>query len=400
MIDDLGNAVGLGEIPAAAIRYSRSGEEVVKKALAHDIYRLEIRPMDRGMIAMSEDCVVHAYNDDLELILETSLKDAPEIQALRKRLGIEEGKELKNYIRCVALSRDRSRYLFTAVDEAWCIGMDARGIWGVKLPIQEGWERVIESGSTFGTSEEIDQALALMGLSYPFTPEDVKVRYRELAKQWHPDLNAGDPQATARMQALNAAAQLLTGIAGQAIGKFTGVQYQKEFGRTEMEIAGQRVTLTFSRVVDEKHAADWIYAASFSGTSNRVFLASYTGRVIVVDEKGAPIRAYNIGAVPKQIIDTGDYLYIQTTTRLYILKENALHAIIDTFDAGDLIVSQTGFGLLKKRRFRWFTEHGLLLGTVITKDPIRRVYHGPKGLVVETRTHRGIVRGAPTWWGN
>lgn len=49
-----------------------------------------------------------------------------------------------------------------------------------------------------------------MGMSWPFTPEDVNNRYRRLAKEWHPDLNPGDPTATERMKALNSAVQLLT----------------------------------------------------------------------------------------------------------------------------------------------------------------------------------------------
>lgn len=75
-----------------------------------------------------------------------------------------------------------------------------------------------------------------------------------------------------------------------------------------------------------------------------------------------------------------------------------LHTIIDTFDGGDLIVAQTRFGLLEKKRFRWFNENGTYLGSIVTKDPIQRVYAVPRGVTVETRTRRAFVRGAPAWW--
>lgn len=167
---------------------------------------------------------------------------------------------------------------------------------------------------------------------------------------------------------------------------------------SEIEVVGVKVTMTASYVVGEIHAADWIYATSFAGWSDAVFLASYTGRVVVVTKSGEPIRAYDIGAVPRRIVDTGDYLYILTDTRLYVLRDETLHPIIDTFDGGDLIMAHTGFGLLEKKRFRWFREDGTYLGSIVTKDPIRRVYAAPGGIIVETRTRRAFVCGAPAWW--
>jgi hypothetical protein len=110
------------------------------------------------------------------------------------------------------------------------------------------------------------------------------------------------------------------------------------------------------------------------------------------------VRAYDIGAVPRRIIDTGDYLYFLTDTRLYTLRGDSLVALIDTFESGDLIVAQTGFGLLEKKRFQWFHEDGSSLGAIVTKNPIRRVYYTPQGMVVETRQRRAIIGGVTTWW--
>jgi len=397
MVDDIGKAEGLGSIPAAVIRYGRSGELLAKKPLLHDIYRINVSPMGRGLIAMSKDCVVHAYDDALDSILETTVGDAPEIRAIRKRFDIRDD-QLKNHIRCVALSRDNSRYIFTAIDEAWCVQMDGRGLWGIKLPITDGWTRISEPSEMFGTSGEIQQALSLMGMSYPFAPEDIKKHYRQLAKEWHPDLNPGDPTATEKMKALNSAMQLLTGICASALPAYTGVQYAREINRTDVEVRGVKLTMSASYVVSEIHAADWIYAASFAGWSNAVFLAGYSGKIVVLTDSGKPLRAYDIGSVPRRIVDTGDYLYILTDTRLYVLRDERLYTIIDTFDGGDLIVAQTGLGLLEKKRFRWFRENGTYLGGIVTKDPIRRVYAAPGGMKVETRTRRVLVRGVPEWW--
>ena len=148
----------------------------------------------------------------------------------------------------------------------------------------------------------------------------------------------------------------------------------------------------------EINASDWIYAAGFAAHSDGAYLAGYSGRVILVDEQGMGTRAYDMGSVPRRIVDTGDYLYLLTDTRLYVLRDDALHALVDTFDGGDVIVAQTAFGLLEKKRLRWFRQDGQYLGAVLSRDPIRRVYSSNQRMVVETRQRRVLVEGVPTWW--
>jgi hypothetical protein len=397
MIADLGKAEGLGQIEAAVLRYDRLGQPAAKAALAHGVYRLGVHPLGRGLIAMSSECVVHAYGDTLQPLFQTALADAPEIVALRNRLGIPDDK-LKKHIRCVALSQDATRYLFTAVDEAWCVDSNGRGLWGAKLPIKEGWARIATPSDAAVTSAEVARALRVMNLSLPITPEDVTRTYRQLAKQWHPDVNPNNPEAEEKMKALNAAAEALTGVNTNSLPRYTGASFAREMGRTEVQAGGIAFTMTFSQQGDETAAADWIYAASFAGYSDSVYLAGYSGRVVLVDDNGRAVRVYDIGSVPRRIVDTGDYLYLLTDTRLYVLQSEALHAIVDTFDGGDFIVAQTGFGLLEKNRIRWFFEDGTYLGSVISKEPIRRVYSTTRGMAVETRQRRALVQGVPQWW--
>ena len=397
MIDDLGKADGLGWIDAAALRYDRTGELAAKKGFQHDIYRIGVHPLGRGLICMSRDCVIHAYDDHFEPILETPLAEAPEILDLRKRFEIPDD-QLKNHIRCVALSRDASRYLFTAVDQAWCVDMGGKSIWGAKLPVKEGWTRVATPSRKFETTEGVDRALALMGLSLPITPEELKGRYRELAKQWHPDLHPGDPQAGEKMKALTWAAELLTGVEASALARYTGATFVHEMERKEFEVGGVRFNMSIGMQAGELDASDWIYAAGFAAHSDAVYLAGYSGRVVLIDESGRGVRVYDIGSVPRRIVDTGDYLYLLTDTRLYVLHDDALHALVDTFDGGDLIIAQTGFGLLEKKRLRWFSEDGRYLGSVVSKQPIRSVYSTGDGIAVETRQRRAIVQGVPAWW--
>jgi hypothetical protein len=54
--------------------------------------------------------------------------------------------------------------------------------------------------------------------------------------------------------------------------------------------------------------------------------------------------------------------------------------------------------VLEKNCFRWFNKEGGLLGSILSKDPIRRVYCSAEGMVVKTCQHRAAISGAPGWW--
>ena len=252
MLDDLGNAQGFGDSKVAVLRYDRAGRLATKAGFAHRFYRLGLHPLGREFIAMSADCVAYAYDDDLRLLWRTTLADAPQIQALRRRLAICD-EWLKHHIRCVAFARDRSRYLFTAVDEAWCVDLRGEAIWGLKLPPQDGWSRFAAQA---GASVEVRRALAVLELALPVTPPQIKTRYRELAMRWHPDRN-DSAQAHEQMTALNSAVELLSGIDTRILS-----------GEGGPSCSGDEVTELMTFGFAERLDADWIYAADFAAHSN------------------------------------------------------------------------------------------------------------------------------------
>ena len=246
MIDDLGKAEGFEHKRAAALIYNRSGREASKEGLTHDIYRIGVHPLGRDVIAMSRECVVHCYDEKLKMTLETDLSESPEILALLRRFDIPPDK-LKTFIRCVGLSKGADRYLFTAVDEVWCVDVQGRGIWGAKFPLQEGWARLDNSGgSIVGTSEEVRHALDVVGLSMPFDPEALTRRYRELAKQYHPDLNREDARSEEKMKALNQAVEVLTGIEASSLHASDEALFVKETSRSEFEVSGFKFEISAS----------------------------------------------------------------------------------------------------------------------------------------------------------
>lgn len=396
-LDLKGRRDGFEQSPAVVRVTNDSGDVISESGLPFDIYRSDANADGSAAIFLSRGGILHAYSDSLEPLLAEKLEEAPEYAAQASRLGID-ARELKNHVRCVAISNDKSCYLVTVVDEAWCLSVrTGTVIWGVRFPTQEGWTRVATPRSErTGTSDDVDRALELMGIHLPATPADVTKQYRRLASRWHPDRNPGDASAVGRMQDLNAAMETLTGIdlGGMEASELEHVSYEKVLHRERYG----GLDLTFSMSVGEKQAADWIYAANFASTDNRVYLAGYSGKVIEFAAEGRPLRVYDIGSVPRQIVETSRHLYILTDTRLYVLDGDRLIALHDVFDQGRLIVGNSGFGLLETKAFSWHTPTGERVGGVQTKDPIRRVFRTNAGLIVETRQNRAIIVGAPHWW--
>ena len=397
LIDDLGNSEKSGSNPAAGLRYDRHGDRVADFAFRDDVYRIGINALGGNMVAMSRETVVHAYDDCFNPILRTDLRNFSEIIAAKRRFGIQES-ELKNCIRTVAVAHDSSRFLFTIIDEAWCADKNGKILWGAKMPVKDGWRKISEPSSKFGTSAEVTEALKYMGLSLPYTDKQFKQRYRELLRKMHPDFNPDNPSAGEQVRKLIGAYELLTGIKPESIYTIPEEKYVKDISRETVEVDGAEIEFLISMDLGPQSAADWIYASNFAGNSRDVFIAGYSGKIVQLNERGEAMRIYDIGAVPRRIIDTGDYLYFLTDTRLYILKEDSLVSVIDTFEKGELVMAQTGFGLLQEYSFQWFSEDGKNHGSVSTKHPIRRVYYTPEGMLVETRQHRATISGVNTWW--
>ena len=110
--------------------------------------------------------------------------------------------------------------------------------------------------------------------------------------------------------ALTAAGEVLTGVNASSLSHYAGAAFVREIERTNVEAGGVTFTMSLSMQGGEAQAADWIYAASFAARSNSVYLAGYSGRVVLVDENGKGVRLYDIGSVPRRIVDTGDDLYL------------------------------------------------------------------------------------------
>jgi len=368
--DDLAKSDASLGAPGAVMLSDATGQPGAIAPLRRDPYHISVHPEGDGFALRSKGNVLTVYDEELRVDFETDLESAPEVAKNRDRLGLAES-EAHRTLRCVALTPERDRYLFTHVDEAWCISREGQRLWGVRMPPNEPTH--IRVGSVgFGTAIEIDEALQVMGLALPVTPEEIRKRYRQLARQLHPDINPGSEE---KMKAVNVASERLTGLdPGQLAGD--------RGGNSDFEI-----------VVSFGAPADWVYAAAFSGDGETTLLGTYAGRVVRIDRKGTPIAIYDVGSAPVRIIETEAYLYIMTATRLYVLDEDRLVALEDCSGNCDLLVCGEQVLLVEAKGVRVFTQDGRPLGIALTKAPIRRAHVEEGNLVIETRTHRGRFRG-------
>jgi DnaJ-like protein len=395
-LDSRGRTTRWPEAPSILQVTDATGAVIAERGLGWDTYRIDTNVDGSAILFLSRDGVLHGYYHDLQPLLVARVRDLPEYRACAARLGIPD-EHLKNHVRCVATSTDQTRYIVTVVDEAWCLSTTGEVLWGLRFPTSERWAPVSRSVEQAGSSSKVLQALTLIGLTLPVTPEDMTHAYRRRALEWHPDRNPGDPSAVRRMQELNAAMALLAGtdVSALTVPQIERVERYEDL--TSRQTMGSRtlgISLTMSMTVGPLTAADWIYAVNF-GESGRVYLAGYSGRVVEVNPEGNPVRVYDIGAVPRHVAETTQYLYLLTDTRLYIVKGTQLVALLDMFEQGRLIVSDTGLGLLEEKAFTWLSPTGQLIGAVRSRDPIRRVLRTTEGLVVESRQRRALVHGTP-----
>lgn len=371
--DDLAKSDASLGAPGAVMFSNAKGQSGTPVSLHRDPYHISVHPEGEGFALRSKSNVLTVYDVDLKVDFETDLARAPEVLANRDRLGLAES-EAHRAQRCIALTPERDRYLFTHVDEAWCVGRDGKRLWALRMPAKEP-TRIRVGGASFGTAAEINDALDVMGLEMPVTPDEIRQRYRQLVRELHPDLNPGNEE---QMKAVNGASERLTGLDPEQLdGSGAGDE-------------GFEIVISFGTAA----LADWIYAAAFSGTGETALLGTYAGRVIRVDRDGTPITIYDVGSVPVRIVETEAFLYVMTTTRLYVLDGDRLVALEDCSAKCDLLVGGGIVLLVESKGVRVFAEDGRPLGIALTKAPIRRAYVDDGDLIIETRTQRGRFRGA------
>lgn len=379
---------------SALRKINRSGCVIAEKSLSHNIYRIGCNSIGSFLAIMDKEGMLYIYDALLNLVAEKNLKNDKRVKQHFRTTETNYWGDFKSQIRAIDVSADGKFILFTLADEAWCYSMSGTSSWGVRMPLNEGWERAVGRSKRTALSGEVGEALEIFQLSLPITPRDIKKQYRLLAMKHHPDRNINDKNSHEHMQKINEAFQILTGIDPEQIdfeAEDSEITFFRRTSPDHVIDAGEfQIQITIQGGVPQ----DWVYGASFLSDGKGAFLATYSGKVIEIDNSGKPALVYDLGSIPDEIIEAGKYLYILTQTRLYVIEEREnLVAFIDVFNQGRLLVTTTGFGLLDEKYFQWFSPSGNKTGEITSCHPIRAFYDSEHGAVVETRQHRTTVKG-------
>lgn len=402
-----------------AVRYDRSGRAAARETLPHGSCRFYCPPFGRALVTVSRRGIVRAYDEGLRTILETPLDEAPEVRAWKS--GLPEGRtEPEVFAPTIAISPDAGRYLFGLDDRVVCVSRDGRGLWSLRFP-KPGW---LPADDYYAEGED------LTGIGPP-PPPDERHRPQKRGFMRFP----GGMSSEEFVAALGSDSGSDGGNDGaveagderpEAQAPDRADPWRPAFvrERSRIELAGPLGVLSIRKIeaCDTKPAHP-ILDVAFSSSGDTAFVATRDGLIIAVDGDGEPLRAYEgiagddrppnrrepPGSIPgpvdlsptardpRRIVHRDDYLYLMTLGQVYVLRGDTLLVVLDLTRDEDLYCAPDGFFLHEPKRIRAFRKDGGFLGSVLSKDPIRRLHQAGADTVIETRTHRAVVSGIPVW---
>ena len=397
-----------GGYETGAIHYDRSGRISARETLPQGSYRFYCPPFGQALIAVSRHGVAHAYDESLRMILETPLEEAPEVRAWKSGLP-EERTDPMPFAPPIAIAPDADRYLFGLDDRVWCVNRRGRGLWGLRFP-KAGW---LSADNYYGEDEEH------LDLGPPPAPDERhRTQKREVWK--YPDeMNLDDFFGSEKAVGPgNEQPDLPT--PDEPVPWMP--RFIREVSRREAVTPLGEVSLREIEVSDTR-PAHFVLDVAFSSSDDTAFIATRDGLIFAVAGDGEALRVYDgirgpwlspgdeeipgwipspadvsvSSRFPHRMVHHDDYLYLMTATQLYVLHRDALRVVLDLARHEDLYCTRRGFFLHQAKRIRAFRKDGGFLGSLLSKDPIRRLYQAGADTVIETRTRRAVISGIPVW---
>ena len=422
----------IGSDEASALHYDHDGRITARRTLPHGIFRAYCPPFGSAVIGISQDGILHAFDEDLRTIFETPLAETPEVAAWKETLP-EERQGSGGFTDRIAISADADRYLFAATGLVHCVDRNGDALWSRGFP-DARWFHAVEY---YGIGRE-QPDLGPPPRSEAEPPDASRTIWRTDARRticgWHPpdDWPAdGDPDDLAEKRARWLLAQQF------GIPEAVADEYATFLAALPVDLAAgepgssppsedtwrPRFILERSRrkeaspygicEIREIEATDspsitYIHEVAFSSSGGTAFVATSEGAVWALDEDGHAVRAYIgiggplgppciTGRRTRRIVHIDDYLYLMTEAQLFVLAGDELRVVLDVLPREEMFNAPNGFGLLSERRLRWYGRDGTYLGTILAKHPIRRLYRAGTDTVIETRTERAVFSDVPVW---
>ncbi len=398
----------LNKIKKTTFYYLKSRSKYIPKSLSHIYYNnVELEYKDDfitpdlpdnlhrlgetclgDFIVCSKELVLYIFNNENRLIRSIDVSNFSNEQN-------------HNHLRRVEISSNLDYFLFTVVDRVYLLDMNLNIFSSLQVPYQDGFEKW-KKGSDHHLSEVTKQHLDILELKNNPTKEEIKLAFRKLVKEHHPDKNPNNPLAGEKTKQLINAYEYLSGedfsgvFNNNAEDEYSWVNLSRII---KIEVKGITIQIPFLIGTGE----DWIYGSGMSNDSTSIYLGCYSGKTYRINKIGIADKIYiapkDFNGEPddvndeyarsnpiSDILENNGRLYINSNYYLYILN-------------GDEIIRT-----IKKDRncvFRWFKEgfvkqynkeivfydnDGIILGDLSFKSPVNNICFANNILLVETTT--------------
>jgi len=294
-------------------------------------------------------------------------------------------------LRSLAVSPDGEFLVVTATDRVRLFdrGLAAKAMW--RTPLNPGWTKTIGSPVLNSQREQLREDLATLGLSELLSREELRRAFRQKVLNYHPDRNPDDPQAHQKTIAVVQAYERLSKEdASQAFAGLADAEYYyRVIEQIKVEVPGLGSTITIEMGITGD-ARDWVYAASLTEDGERVYLATYSGKVYCVSKEGVVLRTFDLGTTVRAMREAQDYLVVHSFEHLHAFKGERLLRHISVPADANLAWGDQGFILWQGKSLQAYTWAGEAGAEVAFKNPIVSALWSDGTLVLDTAVNRFV----------
>lgn len=307
------------------------------------------------------------------------------------------------HLRTVELTSDLSTFCFTCVSKAYILDKNFEIAAVFQVPHKDEYEKRNKRGRT---NPAIQKYLAVLGLTYPTTQEEIKAAFRKLIYKYHPDRNPDSEDAEEKTKELINAYETLSGqdistaLDSENPDEFYWVNKKHSFST---ELNGMKIEVS----IGPDRPDDWIYGSGFSADNSKIYLGCYSGKTYETNFDGSVSKIYIIPEDEKcdrggptnplsYIYDIGEIKYILSHYYLYVLENDVVITHVKC-DLGKIMWFDEGFIKQLDKEITVFDKRGNVLGNLLFKTPIKHICYHAGLLLVEftTRTITFKVKTTP-----
>jgi len=133
-IDKNGSVKNLPGCSSSIALRDKTGNFIKEVGLDHSIYRIGLDHFAKHFVLMDKESVLHVYNENLEEIRSLNLANDPRIIQIRESDAGFFG-DVRTSIRCIDVSSDGNKILFTIADSAFLVDLYGNTIWARSMPL-------------------------------------------------------------------------------------------------------------------------------------------------------------------------------------------------------------------------------------------------------------------------